>query len=100
MRFFSKITVFCNICFLVSVVLWYVEMENRQQDNTGQVIPLPWLENVLVILGYSAIIINALFLLLYFIFYSFKMQIKIPRWIIIFNIIIFCGQVYFHFIYK
>jgi hypothetical protein len=28
------------------------------------------------------------------------MDIKIPRWIIIFNIIIFCCQVYFHFIFK
>ncbi len=100
MRFFSKITVFCNACFLMSVVFWYIEMQNRKQDNSGQVIPLPWLENILVILGYSAIIINTLFLLLIFIFYSFKVDVKIPRWIIIFNIIIFCCQVYFHFIFK
>ncbi len=100
MRFFSKITVFCNACFLLSVVFWYIEMQNRHQENAGQVIPLPWLQNILVILGYSAIVINTLFLLLYFIFFSFKMPIKIPRWIIIFNIIIFCCQVYFHFIFK
>jgi hypothetical protein len=28
------------------------------------------------------------------------MEAKISRWIIIFNIIIFCCQVYFHFIFK
>lgn len=100
MRFFSKITVFCNLCFLVSVVLWYVEMQNRKLDDSGQVIPLPWLENVLVILGYSAIIINALFLLIYFIFFALKVQVKVPRWIIIFNVILFLAQVYFHFIFK
>ncbi len=100
MRFFSKITVFCNACFLASVVFWYVEMHNQNGRDSSQVIPLPWLENTLVILGYSAIVVNALFLLLCFIFYSFKANIKIPAWIIIFNIIIFCCQVYFHFIFK
>lgn len=100
MRFFSKITVFCNACFLVAVVFWYVEMSNKSKGNAELVIPLPWLEGTFVILGYLAIVVNALFLLLYFIFFSFKMDIKIPRWIIIFNIIIFCCQLYFHFIFK
>lgn len=100
MRFFSKFTVLCNICFLLAVVFWYMEMHNKYQGNNEQVLPLPWLEGSLVILGYGAIIVNALFLLLYFIFISFKMSIKIPKWIIIFNVIIFCCQVYFHFIYK
>jgi len=100
MRFFSKLTVFCNLCFLASVVFWYIEMNNKSQGDSSQVLPLPWIENTLVILGYSAIIVNALFLLLAFIFYSFKTNIKIPRWIMIFNIVIFCLQVYFHFIFK
>jgi hypothetical protein len=100
MRFFSKITVFCNACFLVAVVLWYIEMGNKTRGNSDLVLPLPWLESTFVILGYGAIVINALFLLLCFIFFSFKMNINIPRWIIIFNIIIFCCQVYFHFIFK
>ncbi|MBK7124017.1 MAG: hypothetical protein IPH68_15260 [Chitinophagaceae bacterium] len=45
----------------MSVVFWYVEMRNRSNDSRGQVIPLPWLENILVILGYGAIVVNALF---------------------------------------
>lgn len=65
-----------------------------------QALPLPWLEGTFVILGYAAIFVNVLFLLLTFIFYSFKTNIKIPRWIIIFNIIIFCCQLYFYFIFK
>ncbi len=100
MRFFSKLTVFCNLCFIVAVVLWYIEFQNKKQGNSDLVIPLPWLEGTFVILGYGAIVVNALFLLLCFIFYSFKSNIKIPGWIIIFNIIIFCCQVYFHFIFK
>ena len=100
MRFFSKITVLFNASFLLYVILWYIEKHNKHEGNATQVLPLPWLEGTFVILGYTAIIVNVLFLLLTFIFYSFKTNIKIARWIIIFNIIIFCCQVYFHFIFK
>jgi len=99
MRFFSKITVLFNVAFLVTLVFWFLE---RQPHEGGprEMMPLPWLKGTLVTLGYTAIIVNALFLLLTFIFYAFKANIKIPRWIIIFNIIIFCCQVYFHFFLK
>lgn len=100
MRFFSKIAVLFNACFLIYIVLWYIEKHNNYEGNATQILPLPWLEGTFVILGYTAIIVNVLFLLLTFVFYSLKMNIKIPRWIIIFNIIIFCCQVYFHFILK
>lgn len=100
MRFFSKITVIFNVCFLLYIVLWYIEQRNSYEGKNTHILPLPWLEGSFVILGYTAIIVNVLFLLLAFIFYSFKTAVKIPRWIIIFNIIIFCCQVYFHFILK
>jgi len=100
MRFFSKLTVIFNICFLVTLVLWFIEMNKKRLGTNEQAIPLPWMEGTFVILGYGAIVINTLFLLLVFIFYSFKVNIQIPRWIIIFNIVIFCCQVFFHFFFK
>ncbi len=100
MRFFSKFTVLCNACFLLAVVFRYIEMHNTYEGGTEQILPLPWLQGTLVILGYGAIIVNALFMLLYFIFVSLKMNIQVPKWIVIFNIVIFCCQVYFHFFFK
>jgi hypothetical protein len=100
MRFFSKIAVLFNACFLVAVVFWYIEKNKDYEGSATQILPLPWVEGTFVILGYTAILVNVLFLLLTFIFYSLKATIQIPRWIIIFNIIIFCCQVYFHFIHK
>ncbi len=85
---------------MVSVVLWYIEMQNKIQDNTGLILQVPWIESTLIILGYGAIIVNAVFLLLYLIVFSFKKEIKIPRWIIIFNLILLGFQIYFHFIFK
>ena len=100
MRLFSKITVLFNACFLIAVVFWYIEKHKTYEGKSVQAMPLPWLEGTFVILGYTAILVNVLFLLLTFIFYSFKTNITIPRWIIIINIVIFCCQVYFHFILK
>ncbi len=100
MKFFGKITVLFNISFLLYVVLWYIEMNKHKEGISDQILPLPWLQNTFVILGYTSVIVNVLFLILYFIFTSFKVDLKIPRWIIIFNIIIFCCQVFFHFILK
>lgn len=101
MRFFSKLTFLCNVSFLLAVVFRYIELHNTYEGGgTEQILPLPWLQGTLVILGYGAIIVNALFLLLYFIFVSLKMNIQIPKWIVIFNIVIFCCQLYFHFFFK
>jgi len=100
MRFFSKFTFLCNACFLVAVILRYVEKHNRYEGSKEQVLPLSWLQGTLVILGYGAIIVNALFLLLYLIFSSLKVDIILPKWIIIFNVVIFLCQVYFHFFFK
>ena len=76
MRFFSKITVILNMCFIIAVVLWYVEMSQKANGNNNLALPLPWLEGIFVILGYGAIVVNTLFLLLTFIFYSFKSACK------------------------
>lgn len=61
MKFFFKVAVLANMCFLISVVMRYVELhaENVAADS---LIPLAPVQNVVVILGYSSILINALWL--------------------------------------
>ncbi len=78
----------------------YIEMNSEYEGSREQILPLPWLQNSLVVLGYAAIIVNCLFLLLYFIFISLRVEVKIPKWIVIFNVIIFFCQVYFYFFLK
>ena len=100
MRFFSKFTVICNCCFLVWVVLRYMEVHKNSQGHEGQIITLSWLESTLVTLGLVAIIINVLFLMICLIFASLKVKFKVPVWMIIFNVLVFCCQIYFHFFLK
>lgn len=77
--------------------MWYLEFHKKHVGPNDRVIQLPWLENSLVTLGYGAIIVNVLFLLICFIFTAFKVQMKVAKWMIVFNILIFGGQVYFFF---
>jgi len=97
MRFFSKLAVLCNFCFLVAVVMWYLEFHKKHAGTNDKVIALPWLESTFVILGYGAIIVNVLFLLICFIFTAFKVQLKVATWMIVFSVLAFAGQVYFFF---
>jgi hypothetical protein len=87
----------CNICFLIAVVLRYVEMTRRAKGNFNGAIPFQPLESSLVILGYGAIFVNFIFVLLT-VYWILARKIKlIPAWILIFNLIIFPLQVYFFF---
>lgn len=96
MRFFSKIVFICNLCFLASIVLRYLEFSGERNGKRDSVIPLPWLENTLVTLGYGAIILNIAFLLSYIILILIKKHNILPRWLVIFNLgILILQGIYF-----
>ena len=61
MRFFAKVIFICNCCFILSVILRWVENANKQKGNFDGVIKLQPLESTIVILGYTAIIFNFIF---------------------------------------
>ncbi len=95
MRFFSKIAVIFNLCFLVEAFFYY----NKYYITNGNVPkPLDFARGSVVVLGEIAWIVNILFLLIVFIRASFKMKGNISKVIIIFNILVFVFQVYFYFI--
>jgi hypothetical protein len=97
MRLFSKIVFIFNVCFIAAAVLRLVEMAKRSQGNMDAAIPLAPLQGLLVILGYSAVFLNALFLLVY-IFTKVTRKINLaPRWIVFFNLVMFPVQVWYFF---
>ena len=77
--------------------MWYLEFHQKRVGAHDRVIELPWLQNTLITLGYGAIIVNTLFLLICFMFTAFKVQLKVATWMIVFNLLIFFGQIYFFF---
>lgn len=96
MRFFSKIVVICNLCFIASIVLRYVEIAGKHPQSDEKIIPLPWIENTVVILGYSAILFNIVFFLCCLILLFMQKISIVPVWMIVFNVVILSLQfVYF-----
>ena len=98
MRVFSKIVFIFNACFIAAAILRLVEMVKRSQGNINAAIPLPFLENTLVLLGYSAIFINVVFALLSLYWLASRKFNLLPRWIVLFNLVMFPVQLCYFFL--
>lgn len=98
MRFFSKITCICNICFLLSVVLRAIENLRIQHGNTNGILKLQPLESTVVILGYGAVFVNFIFFFIS-LYLIINGRIKqLPKWIVFFNLVLFPIQVIYFLI--
>lgn len=98
MRFFSKVVFICNLCFIGAVILRYVEIGNKKNETNANAIPFQPLESTLVVLGYSAIFLNLLFLVIVLMQTIFKKPSTIPIWLLVSNLIVFIAQlIYFLF---
>jgi len=97
MRFFSKVVAVCNVCFILAALFRYIEMRRRGNGNYNGVISFQPLEATIVVLGYGAILVNAIFLMLYLIFYRTGPVKSVSKKILLFNLIIFGFQVYYFF---
>jgi hypothetical protein len=97
MKFFSKFVFICNLCFVASVILRFVENAKKKTGNfDGQILLKP-LESTLVVLGYGAIFINLFFVAACIYLFAAKKIEQIPKWIVIINLLFFPIQVYYFF---
>lgn len=97
MRTFSKIVLLCNGCFVLALVMRLVEYYRKKEGNFEAAIPLQPLESTLVILGYGAIFLSAIFSFQLLYFYLIKKQLTLPRWIVGVNLIMFPIQIWYFF---
>ncbi len=97
MRFFSKITFICNLCFIAAVILRKVEMTNKTKGDLTGAIKLQPLESTLVVLGYSAIIVNFIFNIACFLFFLSKKALPVGKWMIWFNFLLLLTQLFYFF---
>ncbi|MFT3680800.1 MAG: hypothetical protein QM791_11045 [Ferruginibacter sp.] len=100
MRFFSKIVFICNLCFLASVILRWVEIINKKHEGyTGDAIQLQPLKSTIVILGYGAIFINIIFNGIILALLLAKKELPVPKWLIWLNFLFLIAQVYYFFFF-
>ena len=97
LRFFSKFVVICNIAFLISVILRFIERDYPKGSN-DRIIKFEPVENSIIILGYSAVIFNLIFLLIILGFIIASKYYNVKKQSVIFCLIIFIFQlIYFFF---
>jgi hypothetical protein len=99
MRFFSKITFICNVCFLISIPLRIIENLKFPKGDPNRIIQLQPLEGTIVILGNPlAIIVNFIFVIIS-LYWILSGRVKqLPLWIVFFNLVLFPIQVFYFFI--
>jgi len=96
-RFFSKLVLICNICFIASIILRLVEMLKRSRGDFEAAIQLQPLESTLVVLGYGAIFLNVVFFILSVYFLARGNLKNVTRGVMWFNLILFPVQVWYFF---
>ncbi|MBS1511801.1 MAG: hypothetical protein JST86_13220 [Bacteroidetes bacterium] len=98
MRFFSKFVIICNICFVISAVMQKFEKHNKAMGKPGELVPLPYVQNVVIILGFMALMVSAVFIIIWAGMFATKKGKQIPRWVVIFNFAALLAEIYWYFI--
>lgn len=97
MRFFSKFVFVCNLAFLLSVVMRFVEWGNDTAAQSNDALGFQPLKSTLIILGYSAVLFNVVFLLLLVLKKIVKGDSNIPLWLSLSNFFFFVLQILYFF---
>lgn len=96
MRFFSKITFICNLCFVAFVIFYHLEKNADSLASKDAIIPLPAVEGTLAILGVASVLINFIFALFILVFKLVKKEHAIARWLVWVNLLfLFIQFIYF-----
>jgi hypothetical protein len=61
MRTLTKVAFICNLCFFGCVGMRYLEMTSHLPKNTMSIIGFHPLQSTIIILGYSAVLVNLFF---------------------------------------
>ncbi len=77
-----------------------MELKKAAHGNSDIVIPVPFLKNLIITLGFTAIIINLAMNLVYLMLMLSADSKKISSWLAIANFLFLILQVYYFFFYK
>ena len=98
-RFLSKFTFICNLTFLVYVMLTWLEAKSKINGSPGNMLQIPFLKELIIILGYSAIFINFIMIIIYLVLLLTR-RLFVPKWIVIANFVFLLIEIYYHFLSR
>ena len=79
------------------VMMRYIETGHKVSAGSDAVTRLPYVQNTLILLGWAAIFLNIIFLITSVFLLAAHKADKVPRWILLFNAVIFLWQIAYHF---
>jgi len=97
MKFFARVVMICNICFIISVIMRLVEIKQNQDGKFNDVVLLKPVQSTIVVLGYGAIVVNLLFCILFLISAVIPKWNYKPNWITWTNLLFLGLQIYYFF---
>ena len=97
MRFFAKFVFVCNICFLASVILRFIELSRRTTGNLDSAIPFQPLESTIIVLGYSAIFFSVAFFCVFMYKKLRRKPVFLPACVVMTNLLMLPVQVWYFF---
>jgi len=95
--FFSRFTIVCNVAFLLFIILSKLESNDPKVEPPGVVESIPFFKNLVITLGFSAIVINFLMCLFYAAFVILNKKYLVPKWMAAINLIFLIIEFYFFF---
>jgi hypothetical protein len=101
MRTFSKIVFICNCCFIIAVVLRFLELSLRKSGNPEAVIPLHSVVASILVLGlFLSLILDFIFAFVIAFKKVMKKPLLISNFILYFNLIMLPIEIWYNFIWK
>jgi len=96
--FLSKFTFLCNISFVAFMIFNKIDAKKRIVGGKDTVVAIPFFKDLIIILGFSAIVINFLMCLVYLATILTKKSSILPKWLAIINFVFLIVEFYFFFL--
>lgn len=95
-NFLSRVVLICNICFVFFVV--FNRLGARQAGQPDTIQSIPFLKELIIVLGFPAIIFNLLICITYIVLMAIGKWRFVPRWLGVANGIFLFAQIYYFFV--
>lgn len=95
--FFSRLTIICNIAFLLFIFLARMEAQQPVTQKQDTVVAVSYFKDIIITLGVAAIMINLIMCVIYAVLIIIGRQRLLPKWLAMVNVLFLIFQFIYFF---
>jgi hypothetical protein len=95
--FFSRLTIICNIAFLLFIFLARMEAQRPVTQKQDTVVAVSYFKDIIITLGVAAIMINLIMCVIYAVLIIIGRQRLLPKWLAMINVLFLIFQFIYFF---